>query len=79
MLLEHLKELIDYGFVEKRIFTGYPLHVEYFLTPVMGQEILEALKIMQRIGIDYLGLQRILPDWSLRIMKVRLPVILFRE
>ncbi|MGM9572169.1 MAG: winged helix-turn-helix transcriptional regulator [bacterium] len=54
MLLEHLKELIDYGFVEKRIFTGYPLHVEYFLTPVMGQEILEALKIMQRIGIDYL-------------------------
>lgn len=56
MLLEHLKELIDYGFVEKRIFTGYPLHVEYFLTPVMGQEILEALKIMQRIGIDYLGL-----------------------
>lgn len=54
MLLEHLKELIDYGFVEKKSFEGYPLHVEYSLTEDMGAQILEALRIMQHIGIDYL-------------------------
>lgn len=54
MLLEQLKELIEYGFVEKKSFDGYPLHVEYSLTQDMGKEILEALKIMQHIGIDYL-------------------------
>ena len=54
MLLEHLKELIDYGFVEKKSFKGYPLHVEYSLTEKQGCELLKALKIMQQIGIDYL-------------------------
>lgn len=54
MLLEQLKELMDYGFVQKKTFEGYPLHVEYSLTPDMGMEILDALKIMQHIGIDYL-------------------------
>lgn len=54
MLLEQLKELIEYGFVEKKSFDGYPLRVEYSLTQDMGKEILEALKIMQHIGIDYL-------------------------
>ena len=46
MLLEQLKELMDYGFVGKKTFEGYPLHVEYLLTKDMGLEILEALKIM---------------------------------
>lgn len=54
MLLEHLKELVDYGFVDKKTFAGYPLHVEYFLTEEMGNQILEALRIMQHIGIEYL-------------------------
>ena len=54
MLLEQLKELIEYGFVKKQTFPGYPLHVEYSLTEVMGVQILEALTILQRIGIDYL-------------------------
>ena len=54
MLLEQLKELMDYGFVEKKSYEGYPLHVEYSLTDGMGREILEALRIMQHIGIDYL-------------------------
>ncbi|ABR35555.1 winged helix-turn-helix transcriptional regulator [Clostridium beijerinckii] len=54
MLLEQLKELIDYGFVEKRSFDGYPLRVEYSLTIDMGMKIIDALKIMQSIGIDYL-------------------------
>lgn len=57
MLLEQLHELIEYGFVEKKTFQGYPLHVEYSLTKNMGEEILEALKIMQQIGIDYLMAQ----------------------
>lgn len=57
MLLEQLNELIEYGFVEKKTFQGYPLHVEYSLTGEMGEQILEALKIMQDIGIDYLMAQ----------------------
>ncbi|MBR1865268.1 MAG: helix-turn-helix transcriptional regulator [Lachnospiraceae bacterium] len=65
MLLEQLKELIDYGFVQKTTFEGYPLHVEYSLTPDMGEEILNALRIMQHIGIDYLkknGMEHILVE-----------------
>lgn len=54
MLLEQLKELIDYGFVEKKIYEGYPLRVEYFLTEDMGMQILEAIRIIQSIGIDYM-------------------------
>lgn len=54
MLLEHLKELIEYGLVDKKSHSGYPLHVEYFLTEPMGTQILEALRIMQHIGIEYL-------------------------
>lgn len=63
MLLEQLKELIEYGFIEKKIFEGYPLHVEYSLTSDMGGQILEALRIMQHIGINYLkenGMENIL-------------------
>ncbi|MCO7125884.1 helix-turn-helix transcriptional regulator [Sporolactobacillus shoreicorticis] len=54
MLLEHLKELIEFGFVEKQPYEGYPLRVDYFLTQPHGERILEALTIMQQIGIDYL-------------------------
>ncbi len=46
MLLEQLKELMDYGFVEKKTFEGYPLRVEYSLTKGQGYEMLQALKIM---------------------------------
>ena len=49
MLLEQLKELMDYGFVEKKSYEGYPVHVEYSLTDGMGTEILEALRIMHCI------------------------------
>lgn len=57
MLLEQLKELIDFGFVKKETFSGYPLHVEYSLTEGQGREMLKALKIMQHIGIEYLKMQ----------------------
>lgn len=65
MLLEQLKELMDYGFVEKKTFEGYPLRVEYSITSDMGMQILEALKIMQQIGISYLkenGLEHVLEE-----------------
>lgn len=63
MLLEQLKELIEYGFIEKKTFEGYPLHVEYSLTSDMGVQLLEALRIMQHIGIEYLkanGMENVL-------------------
>lgn len=54
MLLQHLKELMDYGLVDKKVFDGYPLRVEYFLTPIRGQHMIEVLILLQKIGIDYL-------------------------
>ena len=46
MLLEHLKELMEYCLVDKKSHSGYTLHVEYFLTEQMKNQILETLKIM---------------------------------
>ncbi|MEF9839588.1 MAG: helix-turn-helix domain-containing protein [Lachnospiraceae bacterium] len=54
MLLEQLKELLEFGLVDKKIFDGYPLKVEYFLTESKGTKMLEALTIMQSIGIEYM-------------------------
>lgn len=54
MLIQHLKELIECGFIGKNSFDGYPLRVEYFLTEDRGKKILEALEIMQDIGKDFI-------------------------
>ena len=54
MLLEQLRELRAFGLIDKESSKGYPLSVSYFLTEVRGQKILDALKIMQNIGIDYM-------------------------
>lgn len=54
MLLEQLRELKEFGLIDKKKYPGYPLHVDYFLTETRGKQILEALKIMQRIGIEYM-------------------------
>ncbi|SHK33386.1 winged helix-turn-helix transcriptional regulator [Desulforamulus aeronauticus] len=51
MLIEQLKELLDFGMIDKKTFAGYPLKVEYFLTD-RGKKMLEAITIMQSIGID---------------------------
>ncbi len=53
MLLEQLKELREFGLIHKKSYDGYPLKVEYFLTPA-GKEILTAINIMQKVGIDYM-------------------------
>lgn len=54
MLIEQLKELMEYGLVGKRVFDGYPLKVEYFLTEKRGVEIIEALEIMQKLGTEFM-------------------------
>ena len=54
MLLEHLKELMEMGLVEKKVYEGYPLKVEYYLSQPRGEKMLSALKIMQEIRIDYM-------------------------
>lgn len=54
MLLEQLKELKQFNIVDKHIFEGYPLRVEYFLTQDTGYKMLDALTIMQQIGIQYM-------------------------
>ena len=54
MLLQQLKELQEFGIVEKKTFEGYPLHVEYYLTKDRGQKMLDAILLLQQIGIDYL-------------------------
>ncbi|PKM77458.1 MAG: transcriptional regulator [Firmicutes bacterium HGW-Firmicutes-15] len=51
MLIEQLKELSDFGMIGKNTYDGYPLRVEYFLTE-RGQKMLEAINIMQSIGVD---------------------------
>lgn len=65
MLLEQLKELMEFAFVDKHTYEGYPLRVEYFLTKPNGEKIIEALSVMQSIGIDYFksnGMEHILID-----------------
>ncbi len=54
MLLEQLRELQQFGLVEKKKYSGYPLHVEYYLSDDKGIRMIDALKIMQQIGIDYM-------------------------
>lgn len=54
MLLEHLKDLIEFEFIEKKTFEGYPLKVEYRLTENRGQKIIQALEIMQTMGVEYM-------------------------
>lgn len=63
MLLQQLSELIKFGLVEKKKSEGYPLHVEYSLTEKRGKYIIEAIKIMQMIGVDYMlenGMEEVL-------------------
>lgn len=53
MLLQQLKELKNFGMVNKISSEGYPLHVEYFLTD-RGSQLLKAVLIMQDIGVAYM-------------------------
>ena len=54
MLIEQLKELTIFGVVERKAYSGYPLRVEYSLTPDRGGKILDAVLILQSVGLDYM-------------------------
>ena len=69
MLLEQLRELRNFGIIDKVKSEGYPLHVEYFLTEDKGMEILKAIKIMQNVGIDYMienGMEQIIKEKDIK-------------
>jgi DNA-binding HxlR family transcriptional regulator len=53
MLLQQLKELIDFSLVRKKEFSGYPLKVEYSLTD-LGKEMAIILITMQNVGFKIL-------------------------
>lgn len=53
MLLEQLRELKQFGMVDKNSYDGFPLKVEYFLT-ARGEKMLSAVNIMQEIGVEYM-------------------------
>ena len=53
MLLEQLQELKKFGFIDKNSRESYPLKAEYFLTE-RGEKVLNAVKIMQNVGIEYM-------------------------
>ena len=71
MLIEHLNDLVHCGFVSKTKSNGYPLSVAYTLTIPRGQTILEALKIMQQIGIQYITEHNMGKGYFARIEKRR--------
>lgn len=54
MLIQHLSELIDCGIVSKKVYEGYPLKVEYFLTE-LGWKFMEGLEFFQNIGQEILS------------------------
>ena len=51
MLLQHLRELAEYGVVGKTSYEGYLLKVDYFLTD-RGKKLFEAVSILQSVGIE---------------------------
>lgn len=51
MLLQHLRELQDFGMVQKEQYEGYPLKVEYSLTD-KGKRMLDVVVTMQEVGIE---------------------------
>lgn len=57
VLLQQLKELQEYGLVQKKTFEGYPLKVEYSLSDDKGYQLVPALEILQSIGQEYLDEQ----------------------
>lgn len=80
MLLEHLKDLMEFEFIEKKTFEGYPLKVEYRLTENRGQKIIQALEIMQTMGVEYMkenDMQHILD--KIRERKLHYDMILDEE
>ena len=54
MLIQQLKELMEYDLIKEKVFEGYPLRVEYYLTE-RGNKMVEAITIMQQIGSEIMN------------------------
>jgi DNA-binding HxlR family transcriptional regulator len=54
MLMQQLKELLEYELIDRIKHEGYPLKVEYFINEDKGRKMIEALTILQDLGIEYL-------------------------
>lgn len=48
----HLRELEEYGIVDKIIHSGLPLKVEYFLTD-LGSSVLPVIEVMENWGDNH--------------------------
>jgi DNA-binding HxlR family transcriptional regulator len=48
----HLRELDEYGIVDKIVHSGLPLKVEYFLTE-LGKSVLPVIEVMESWGDDH--------------------------
>lgn len=53
MLISHLKELMEYGLIDRVEYNVYPKHTEYFLTE-LGKELIPILIQLQQFGNQYL-------------------------
>lgn len=53
MLLEQLRELKYFKLIDKKVYKGFPLKVEYFLTK-RWRKMLSAIMIMQELRIEYM-------------------------
>ncbi|MBL1409919.1 winged helix-turn-helix transcriptional regulator [Sphingobacterium faecale] len=49
---QQLSELMDFEIIEKEVFDGYPLHVEYKLT-TFGKTLLTVIEAMESWGDTY--------------------------
>lgn len=54
MLRKELKELMEFGIIDEIIYDEYPLRTEYFITKNRGEKILDALSIMQNVGMEFM-------------------------
>ena len=53
MLIQHLNELIEAGFIIKEDYNTYPLRTDYSLTE-LGEKILPTLEALQEFGKEYI-------------------------
>lgn len=63
MLLEQLGELMEYEVVEKKVFEGYPLRVEYFLSEKRGNRMIYPASMaawhlrMHRMSMNFMSMR----------------------
>ena len=76
MLMQSLKDLLEYGFIDKIVSKDYPLHATYFLTN-KGKRLIDALDIFQEIGKEYVftPFSRMIIDEGKIKLKIKIKVL----